>query len=135
VRRKSGANPSKTGEAKSPSPRWAGAPVAEKKKWDPDFAKRKKLKALLDKLIPDFSVTPGGTTSVDITRQGIDKAYGIGKLRDTLGVAIEKMIRVGDALFLGGNDYPTQEAGVECIQVRDPDETKRVIEAIVACVG
>jgi len=43
------------------------------------------------------------------------------------------MIFVGDALFPGGNDYPAKEAGVVSIQVRDPNETKRVIEAIVAC--
>jgi hypothetical protein len=43
------------------------------------------------------------------------------------------MLYVGDALFPGGNDYPVRETGVTCIQVRDPNETKRVIEAIVAC--
>jgi HAD superfamily hydrolase (TIGR01484 family) len=53
------------------------APLEEKKKWDPDFTKRKKVKALLDKLIPEFSVRLGGTTSVDVTKPGIDKAYGI----------------------------------------------------------
>jgi hypothetical protein len=45
------------------------------------------------------------------------------------------MIFVGDALFPGGNDYPAEEAGVVSIKVRDPHETKRVIEAIVACLG
>jgi hypothetical protein len=35
------------------------------------------------------------------------------------------------ALFPGGNDYPAREAGVDCIQVRDHDETKRVIEALL----
>ena len=45
------------------------------------------------------------------------------------------MIYVGDALFPGGNDYPAKEAGVLCIQVRDPEESKRVIEAIVACLA
>ena len=45
------------------------------------------------------------------------------------------MIYVGDALFPGGNDYPAQEAGVICIPVRGPDETKLVIEAIIACLG
>jgi phosphomannomutase len=111
------------------------APIEEKKKWDPEFTKRKSIKALLDKLIPEFSVQLGGTTSVDITKPGIDKAYGIQKLRDTLGVAIDEMIYIGDALFPGGNDYPVKQAGVLSIRVRDPDETKRVIEAIVACLG
>ncbi len=110
------------------------APLEEKKKWDPDFTKRKKIKALLDPLIADFSVRLGGSTSIDITKQGIDKAYGIRKLRDILGIAIEEMVFVGDALFPGGNDYPAKEAGVVSIRVRDPDETKRVIEVIIACL-
>jgi HAD superfamily hydrolase (TIGR01484 family) len=111
------------------------APLEEKKKWDPDFTKRKKIKALLDKLIPEFSVRLGGTTSVDVTKPGIDKAYGIRKLRDTLGISIQEMIFVGDALFPGGNDYPAEQAGVVSIRVRDPNESKRVIEAILACLG
>jgi len=110
------------------------APLAEKKKWDPDFGKRKKMKVMLDTLIPEFSVRLGGATSVDVTKPGIDKGYGIRKLRDVLGVAITEMVFVGDALFPGGNDYPAKEAGALSIQVRDPDETKRVIEAIAACL-
>jgi phosphomannomutase len=110
------------------------APIEEKKKWDPDFTKRKKIKALLDNLIPEFSVRLGGTTSIDVTKPGIDKAYGIRKLRDTLGITIQEMIFVGDALFPGGNDYPAKEAGVVSIEVRDPNESKRVIEAIIACL-
>jgi len=111
------------------------APIEAKKEWDPDFAKRKNMKALLAQLIPEFSVRLGGTTSVDVTKPGIDKAYGIVKLRDVLGVAIDEMIFIGDALFPEGNDYPAKAAGVMSIQVRDPNETKRVIEAIVACLG
>jgi hypothetical protein len=110
------------------------APLADKKKWDPDFSKRKKMKAILDKVIPEFSVRLGGATSVDVTKPGIDKAYGIRKLRDTLGIAIRDMIYVGDALFPGGNDYPAEQAGAVSIEVRDPHESKRVIEAIVACL-
>ncbi len=110
------------------------APLDEKKRWDPDFAKRKKIKILLDKLIPEFSVRLGGATSVDVTKPGIDKAYGIRKLRDILCIAIQDMIYVGDAVFPGGNDYPAKEAGALSIEVRDPAETKTVIEAIVACL-
>jgi phosphomannomutase len=111
------------------------APLDEKKKWDPDFSKRRQMKAFLDHLIPEFSVRLGGTTSIDVTKQGIDKGYGIRKLRDILGVVVSEMIFVGDALFPGGNDYPAKQAGAVSIQVRDPNETKRVIEAIVACLG
>ena len=111
------------------------APLDEKSKWDTDFAKRQKIKALLDVSLPDFSVRLGGTTSVDVTLPGIDKAYGIGKLRDVLGIPIAQMLYVGDALFPGGNDYPVRGTGATCIQVRDPNESKRVIEAIVACLS
>ncbi len=111
------------------------APLEEKRKWDPDFAKRKRMKTQLDQTIPEFSVRLGGMTSVDVTKPGIDKAYGIRKLRDILGIAIEEMIFVGDALFPGGNDYPVKEAGALSIQVKDPHESKRVIEAIIACLG
>ena len=41
---------------------------------------------------------------------------------------------VGDAIFPGGNDYPAKQAGVVSIEVRDPHETKRVIEAVIACL-
>ena len=103
--------------------------------WDPEFTRRKKMKTILDGLIPDFSVRLGGSTSIDVTKPGIDKAYGIKKLRDVLAISIEEMIFIGDALFPGGNDYPAEQAGVVSIRVRDPHETKRVIEAIIACCG
>lgn len=109
------------------------APLEEKKKWDPDFSKRQQMKTLLEKMIPEFSINLGGTTSVDITKPGIDKAYGIHKLRDILIIGLTEMLFVGDAIFPGGNDYPAKETGVDCIKVRDPDETKRVIETIVVC--
>ena len=110
------------------------APLDAKAHWDPDFAKRKRIKAALDAVIPEFSVRMGGATSIDVTRLGIDKAYGLRKLRDVLGIALDEMMFVGDSLFVGGNDYPAREAGVACIRVRDPDETKRVIETLLACL-
>lgn len=76
----------------------------------------------------------GGTASVDITKAGIDKSYGISKLQDTLGIALQDMVFIGDALFPGGNDYPVKEAGVVSVQVRDHNETKRVIEGMIACL-
>jgi len=110
------------------------APLKEKTKWDPDFDKRKQIKAILDSSISGFSVRLGGSTSIDVTKPGIDKAYGIRKLRDNLGISIPEMIFIGDALFPGGNDYPAKEAGVLSICVKNPEESKRVIEAIIACL-
>ena len=111
------------------------APLEEKNKWDPDFTKRKKIKAILDTLIPEFSVRMGGSTSIDVTKPGIDKAYGVGKLRDILGISLKEMIFIGDALFAGGNDYPAEQAGVVSIPVQGPNETKRVVETIIACLS
>ena len=111
------------------------APLEEKNKWDADFAKRKQIKAILDTFIPEFSVRLGGATSIDVTKPGIDKAYGIRKLRDILGISLKEMIFIGDALFVGGNDHPAEEAGVVSIPVRGPSETKRVTEAIIACLA
>jgi len=111
------------------------APLEAKDKWDPDHVKRKKLKAILDTYIPEFSVRMGGATSIDVTKPGVDKAYGLRKLRDLLAISLKEMIYIGDALFVGGNDYPAEEAGVVSIPVRDPRETKRVTETIIACLG
>lgn len=110
------------------------APLEEKTKWDSDYAKRK-FKTIVDTLIPEFSVRMGGATSIDVTKPGIDKAYGIRKLSDVLGISLEEMIFIGDALFPGGNDYPAQQAGVVSIPVQGPHETKRVVEAIIACLS
>jgi HAD superfamily hydrolase (TIGR01484 family) len=111
------------------------APLSEKEKWDPDFAKRKKITAILETLIAEFSIRMGGATSIDVTRPGIDKAYGIGKLRDTLHVSLKEMVYIGDALFPGGNDYPAEQAGVVSIPVKGPDDTNVVIKTILACLG
>ena len=76
----------------------------------------------------------GGTTSIDITKPGIDKAYGIRQAAGALGISSREMLFAGDAFFPGGNDYPAEPAGVDSIRVRDPHETGRVIEAIIACL-
>jgi HAD superfamily hydrolase (TIGR01484 family) len=109
------------------------APLDAKKAWDPDFKKRERIKAILEPVLPGFSVHLGGATSIDVTRPGIDKAYGIAKLHEILRIAIADMVFVGDAVFPGGNDYPAKQAGVLTIAVRDPHETKRVVEAVLAC--
>ena len=111
------------------------APLAEKVKWDPDFTKRKTITAILATLIPEFSVRIGGATSIDVTKPGIDKAYGIGKLRDILHVSLKEMVYIGDALFPGGNDYPAEQVGVVSIPVKGPDDTNVVITTMLACLG
>lgn len=109
------------------------APLEEKKGWDPDFEKRKKVVVRLKTTLKGFSIGMGGTTSIDIVKPGIDKAYGIRKLEEILGFSISEMLFIGDALFEGGNDYPARKTGVDCIQVRDPEETKSIIQTIIMC--
>lgn len=110
------------------------APLHAKEAWDPDFAKRKHLQALLGAALPGFAVRIGGSTSIDITRTGIDKAYGMGRLSSISGIAFDDMIFVGDAVFPDGNDYPVYQAGIDTVAVNNVTETKRVIETIIFCL-
>jgi hypothetical protein len=111
------------------------APLKEKESWDPDFVKRKKIASILEPLLANFAVHMGGATSIDVTKPGIDKAYGIEKLREQLGFSLSEMIFAGDAIFPGGNDYPVKACGVDSILVRDPKETAHVIETVLAMLG
>lgn len=109
------------------------APIEAKEKWDPDFAKRKIIQADLKQRLPGFAVNMGGTTSIDITREGVDKAYGLERLSEHSAIALDAMLFIGDAIFPGGNDYPPKEKlGMDCVMVRDPADTLNVIAAIVA---
>ncbi|HII15867.1 MAG TPA: HAD-IIB family hydrolase [Nanoarchaeota archaeon] len=108
------------------------APLELKKEWDPDSKKRLQMKALLEKHIPEFEIRIGGTTSIDVTRKGIDKQYGIKQIEKILGFRKEEIIFVGDALFEGGNDYPVRQYGVRCIEVASPEDTKREVLKIIS---
>lgn len=110
------------------------APYLEKIKWDPDFKIRQKIKSFLDPYLPDLYVRLGGTTSIDITQKGVDKAYGIKKISELLQIQTAEMIFVGDAIFPGGNDFPATSTGAYCIHVSNPEETKRVIQTLIACL-
>jgi phosphomannomutase len=109
------------------------APIEAKEHWDPDFAKRRVIQADLRTRLPGLSINMGGATSIDITREGVDKGYGLKRLRDASGIPLDAMMFIGDAIFPGGNDYPAHEIGLDTVRVRDPQETLAVIAAIVAC--
>lgn len=109
------------------------APIEAKEHWDPKFEKRKVIQADLKQRLPGLAINMGGATSIDITREGVDKGYGLRKLAEHSGFTIADMLFIGDAIFPGGNDYPAKEAGCDTVKVRDPAETISVITAIVAC--
>ena len=104
------------------------APLALKEVWDRDQAKRQKIKKELEEKIPEVGINIGGATSIDILPKGFNKATGLERLLDKLGMTIADMVFVGDAIFPGGNDYSPYEAGIECVKVSGPTETKEVIK-------
>ena len=111
------------------------APLDAKKAWDPDFAKRKAMQTILRKELPDLSINIGGSTSLDITHQGIDKAYAMRKLAEHSGIATEDMLFLGDAIYPGGNDDAVRAAGMDTLKVRDVAETITAVSAMVACLA
>ena len=110
------------------------APLAAKKAWDPDMAKRKALQSALRKLLPDLSINVGGATSIDITKKGIDKAYGMRRLSEHSKMTFDEILFLGDAIFPGGNDDPVRAAGIDTVAVRDVAESMSVVRAIIACL-
>ena len=108
------------------------APVEEKKKWDPTFAKRLVLIERLMQLIPEFDIRAGGSTSIDVTRKGIDKRHAIHQIEKHLGFTKPDMLFIGDAIFPGGNDYAVAEAGVQCIETSGPEHTLHIIDELLA---
>ncbi len=108
------------------------APLEQKQLWDPTRSKREKVALILREKLSEFDVRIGGTTSIDITRRGVNKGYGIRKLEQFLKIGPDDILFVGDTLFYGGNDYPVKASGVDCIQVSSPDETKKLIESWLA---
>lgn len=107
-------------------------PYEEKKAWDPDKTKRRALCDALIAKLPDFSIGMGGLTSIDITRQGVDKGYGIRKLCSYLGVAESDALYVGNEFERGGNDESVGETGVKTRVVDTADETKELIASMLS---
>ncbi|MFA5736628.1 MAG: HAD-IIB family hydrolase [Candidatus Paceibacterota bacterium] len=107
------------------------APLDKKKVWDSDQKKRLKIKAWLEKKIPEVEISVGGETSIDILPKGLNKAVGLQKLLNLLSQEKGDLIFVGDALFPGGNDYSVHEAGFETIRVGGPQEARQFIEDLL----
>jgi phosphomannomutase len=103
------------------------APAEEKYRWDPTGEKKEKLRAYAQARLPQLEVRSGGSTSVDITRRGIDKAYGMRRLMELTGVSLEEVLFIGDRLDVGGNDRPVLDMGIECRAVHGPADTEVVI--------
>jgi HAD superfamily hydrolase (TIGR01484 family) len=108
------------------------APIQEKEAWDPDQSIRRPLAEALQARLPHLSIRMNATTSIDITREGMTKAYGVRQFSEIIGIPISSMLYVGDALFDGGNDAIVKETGIPTRAVTGPQETLEVIEELIA---
>lgn len=107
------------------------APVSAKESWDPDNKKKAKLRDYVAEIIPEFEVRSGGSTSIDVTKLGIDKAYGMARLMDILNLSKEEILFIGDRLDEGGNDYPVKAMGIDSMKVSSHEDTALMLEAIL----
>lgn len=107
------------------------APLDAKMAWDPTGEKKNRLRAAIAERIPDLEVRSGGSTSVDITHRGIDKAYGMTQLAEQTGIPLDDMLFVGDRLDPDGNDYPVLAMGVECHAVHGWEDTADYLDALI----
>jgi len=107
------------------------APAHEKREWDPDSSKRRKLLECLSERLPECEVRIGGTTTVDITRRGITKAHGVRWLAKELGIEPKEMLFIGDSLYPGGNDAAVIETGIRTSEVSGPEDTARILDALL----
>jgi phosphomannomutase len=107
------------------------APPEAKYAWDPDGSKKRRLRDRVAAELPDLEVRSGGSTSIDVTRKGIDKAYGMRKLIAYLDLSPERILFIGDRLEEGGNDYPVKATGIGCLAVDGWPETADTIERLL----
>lgn len=107
------------------------APGEAKHAWDPSGEKRLRLREAVAARLPGLEVRAGGSTSIDITRAGIDKAYGMKSLAEHTGIPLEDMLFYGDRLDEGGNDYPVRALGVPSIAVTGWQSTADELEALL----
>ncbi|GAB2479162.1 HAD-IIB family hydrolase [Luteococcus sediminum] len=107
------------------------ASVADKHAWDPEMTKRGALRDAVAADVPQLEVRSGGSTSIDITMKGIDKAHGMRELEKQTGIKQANMLFIGDRLQPGGNDYPVLEMGIACHAVEGPEETLAYVRGLI----
>jgi len=108
------------------------APAEAKYEWyEKNNEEAVRLRNAIAEELPDYEVRNGGTTTIDITPKGVDKAYGMQKLISALDITKEEVLFIGDRLEEGGNDYPVKVMGVDCIDVEGYQTTPYVVRGIL----
>lgn len=103
----------------------------EKKAWDPSGEKRHKIVSLVREQLPEYEVLIGGKTTVDVTRLGITKAYGVEWLAKELNLATNTMLFIGDGFYAGGNDAAVIPTGIQTKEIKSPKETEDIIDGFL----
>jgi len=111
------------------------APLEEKESWDPEGNKKMHLREVIAPKIPEFEVRAAGTTSIDVTRPGIDKAYGMRKLMENAGLEKQDILYMGDKVLPGGNDYPVKAMGIDTLEVHNWEHTAFALKAILHAIS
>ena len=111
------------------------APLDAKKAWDPTGEKKGRLRDAVAVRLPELEVRSGGSTSVDITPKGVDKAYGMVRLVEQTGIPLDDMLFVGDRLDAEGNDHPVKALGVPCRAVTGWEDTVGYVTALAARIA
>ncbi|MSU44984.1 HAD-IIB family hydrolase [Candidatus Nomurabacteria bacterium] len=104
------------------------APFEIKKNWDPDQKKRQKIVAALIPKLPEATLLVNASSSIDIVPKGFNKAVGLTRFINKIGLQKSDVVFIGDGLFPGGNDYSLHEAGFETIAVKGPQETINILK-------
>lgn len=107
------------------------APLDKKALWDPSGDKRREIAKRAGELLPELSVRSGGSTSIDLTQWGVDKAYGIRRLLDSLQIEPGKALFIGDRLDPQGNDYPATFTGVNTLSTTGPEQTCELVKQLL----
>lgn len=108
------------------------APSSAKESWDPTNVLKNRLAEAVAADLPHLEVRSGGSTSVDVSLKGIDKAYAVRRLADLLRIDVGSIVFVGDRMDPDGNDYPVIAAGVFAVRVSGPDQTLRVCDVLAS---
>jgi HAD superfamily hydrolase (TIGR01484 family) len=111
------------------------APIERKEAWDPDNTKKNRLAAAVSLDVPHLAVRSGGSTSVDISLRGVDKAFAVRELATLLNIDIASIVYVGDRMDPQGNDYPAATAGTIPVRVSGPEDTIRFCELLIQGLG
>lgn len=93
-------------------------------KWDEEMNERLIISSRLRTLFPELDCTIAGETGLDIYPKGKDKS----QVREWIE---NKLIFFGDRCVYGGNDYPLAKAADVVYNVKNWEETREKLAALV----